>query len=146
MSDATAAADAGKMSDLLSAASLLLTVLGIVYGSWYAEITSALSAPIPDNPPNRGPVRDTVRGALRGRAYPLASAAVVLTLVFFPDAVAIALNALHSLAKEGSGALLAYNAVQAAFCLVVVLSAALALYLVHLVCALKGKLREIGPP
>jgi hypothetical protein len=132
------------MSDLLSAASLLLTVLGVVYGTWYSEIVSAIGAPIPDNPPNRGPVRQTVRAALYGKALPLALAAIVLTILFLPDALTIALGGLNALKTAGCVAFHKYNAVEAAFCLVVVLTGALAGYLISLICRLKDKLRKIG--
>lgn len=35
------------MSDLLSAASLLLAVVGVIYGLWYGEISIALETKLP---------------------------------------------------------------------------------------------------
>lgn len=134
------------MSDLLSAASLLLTVLGVVYGTWYTEIISALDEKPPDQLANRGDIRRKVRGALCGKAFPLTLAAVVLTVLFLPDAVTIAFGGLRSVGALGLKALCEYNAVKAAFCLVVILTGALAGYLVHLDCRLKAKLREIDRP
>jgi hypothetical protein len=134
------------MSDLLSAASLLLTVLGIVYGTWYAEITQALAAVIPDNKDNREPVRRIVRAALWGKAFPLALAAIALTALFLPDALVIAAGGVGVLSAKGVGSFHEYNAVQAAFCLVAVLTGALAVYIVLLVCALRKKLGKINGP
>jgi hypothetical protein len=146
VSDPSAVTEASKMSDLLSAASLLLTVLGVVYGTWYSEIVSAIAAPVPDNAPNRGPVRQAVRAALYGKALPQALAATVLTILYLPDALTIALGGLNALRTAGSVAVHEYNAVEAAFCLVVVLTGALACYLISLVCRLKDKLQKIGAP
>jgi hypothetical protein len=146
MSDPVAVTESSKMSDLLAAASLLLTVLGIVYGTWYSEIVSAIGAPIGAHIVNRGPERQRVRAALYGKALPLALAAVVLTGLFLPDALTIALSALKALKLAGCDAFQSYNAVEAAFCVVVALTGALAGYLISLVCQLKRKLREIDTP
>jgi hypothetical protein len=143
VSDPGIATEASKMSDLLSAASLLLTVLGVVYGTWYAEIISTLGAAIPADQRDRVQIRRIVWAALYGKAFPLSLAALVLTAVFLPDAVTIAFSGLRSFGTLGLKALCEYNAVKAAFCLVVVLTGALAGYLVYLVCRLKKKLREI---
>ena len=68
MSDPAAATEASKMSDLLAAASLLLTVLGVVYGTWYSEIITILDRPIDVHPQNRGPIRQAVRSVLYSKA------------------------------------------------------------------------------
>lgn len=138
--------ESSKMSDLLSAASLLLTVLGIVYGAWYMEIVNSLELAIPDHIEDRGAVRRTVSSALYGKAVPLASAALILMAVFLPDALAIGVGALSSFNGVGVSALRRYSAVEAAFCLVVALAGGLAAYLFYFVFRLKAKLREIMAP
>jgi hypothetical protein len=145
MSDAPAASEAGKMADLLSAASLLLTVLGVVFGAWYAEIIAAIGMPIPAHAPDRTPVRDAVRAA-RAKALPLALASVMLTAIFLPDAITIVGSGIHAFWTLGCGAFHQYDAVQAAFVLVVVLIGALAVYLLSLVFRLFGRLRKIAAP
>lgn len=136
-------AGGAEMSDLLSAASLLLTVLGIVYGTWYPEITQAIDVEIPGNKPNRIPVRRKVHRVLWAKSFPLAVSAIAVTIVFIPDALAIAAGGLGALREKGLGAFPAYSAVQAAFCVVVVLTGVLAMYLFCLACALKAVLRKI---
>jgi hypothetical protein len=129
-----------NMSDLLSAASLLLTVLGIVYGTWYAEIVAAIAMDYPDPVADRGLVRGKVRAALYGKALPLALAASILTAVFLPDAWAIGHKGINSFCALGRNALHDYDAVDAAFCLVVFFAAALSVYLLFLVSRLVAKL------
>jgi len=131
------------MSDLLSAASLLLTVLGLVYGTWYPEITQAIDMDYPGPKLDRKPIRRKVSRALWAKALPLAVAAVAVTIIFVPDALVIAAIGLCALWTSGFSSLLKYKAVQAAFCVVVVLTGALAGYLIHLVCDLRAKLRKI---
>jgi hypothetical protein len=130
MSDpGTVASEAGKMSDLLAAASLLLTILGVVYGTWYAEITNAIGAAIPTHIENRAPVRQTVRAALYAKALPLALAAIVLTGLFLPDVLTITCGGIKAFRSTGINAFHDYNSVEASFCFVVVLTGALAGYL-----------------
>jgi hypothetical protein len=138
--------ESSKMSDLLSAASLLLTVLGIVYGTWYTEIVNAIAIVIPGPVDDRVHVRRTVRAALYGKALPLALAATMLMVLFLPDALAIVRGGFSLLNALGCGAFREYNAVEAAFCLVVVFTGALAAYLIFLVCQLKVKLGKINTP
>jgi hypothetical protein len=134
------------MADLLSAASLLLTVLGVVYGTWYSEIMNVLGETIPARRVDRGQVRGRVGGALKAKGLPLTVAAFALTVLFLPDALRIAIGGIRSFWTQGLSAFCEYNAVKAAFCLVVVLTGALAGYLVQLVRGLKAKLGEIDGP
>jgi hypothetical protein len=135
-----------KMSDLLAAASLLLTAAGVIYGTWYAEIVAAIGAEIPVHAANRGPVGLKVGAVLRGKAMPLALIAVILTVVFLPDALRITGRGLNILKTEGLKAFCQYDAVETAFCVVVILDGLLASYLLCLAGALRNKLRRINGP
>ena len=146
MTDPAAVTESSKMADLLSAASLLLTVLGIVFGAWYPEIVKAIEAAVDEKYDDRGAVRRTVRTALYGKALPLALAATTLTALFFPDAKTIARDAYGSFMTLGWGAFDKYDAVEAAFCLVVALAGLLAIYLIFLACCLRAKLWRINTP
>jgi len=146
VSDPGNVAETSKMADLLSAATLLLTVVGVVYGTWYAEIISAIDVGVPAHAADRGPVRRRVRSALYAKALPLAIAAVILTLLFLPDALVIISSKIHWIRTVGLKALSSYNAVKAAFCFVVLLTGFLAGYLLFLVHRLRAKLQEIDTP
>jgi hypothetical protein len=146
MSDAGAATEASKIPDLLSAASLLLTLVGLVYGIWYAEIMTAIGMPIPLPVGDRADVRDAVRATLYHKALPLAVLSLILTAIFVPDAVAIVALAIKAFRAQGCGAFGQYDAAEAAFCLVVVLIGMLALSLISLVWRLSGRLRQIARP
>jgi cytochrome c biogenesis factor len=146
MTDPAAVTESSKMSDLLSAASLLLTVLGIVFGAWYPEIVNALAAAVDEKFDDRGAVRRTVRTALYGKALPLALAATILTALFLPDALAIVRGAYSAFGALGWGAFGMYDAVEAAFCLVVALAGLLAVYLMSLAYRLRAKLWTINTP
>ena len=133
-----------SMSDLLSAASLLLTLMGIVYGIWYAEIVAAQNADVPLQYADRDTVRGQVKAALFTKALPLAIATTVLAAIFLPNAGTIALSWLGSFLAVTAQAFAHYNAVIATFCFVEILSIALAVQTVALAISLCGKLREIN--
>lgn len=132
------------MSDLLSAASLLLTLMGIVYGLWYTEIVGAQNATVPLLLADRNPVRNQVKAALFAKALPLAVATTVLAAIFFPNASSIAFPWLGALLAAPAQAFSHYNAVTVTFCFVELLSIALAVHTVWLAASLCCKLRKIN--
>lgn len=73
--------------DLLSAASLLTTVISLLYATWYAEIKDARNTQIPLH--DRDPVKKLVRAVLWLRAGPLLTAAVLLTVILAPTFVGV---------------------------------------------------------
>jgi hypothetical protein len=133
------------MSDLLSAASLLLAVLAVLFGVWYPEITHALETPIPKHPPDGVQAYTNVRAVLYSRAVPLTACAFVLTLVFVPDAIRIVYAAIANFQSRGLAALSDYSAVSMAFCLVVCLALILAVYLAHFTRRLISLQKKLNP-
>lgn len=122
------------MSDLLAAASLLLTVVAVLYGLWYSEIARVLDIrPNPHPEDNRAYVRD-VRNIVRGRARPLVLAAATVVVVFAPDALR---TISRSLSRIGDGHY-RYDAVSTAFVLVVLLSSGLCAHSIRLLWQLRS--------
>ena len=119
------------MSDLLSAASLLLAVLGVLYGLWYPEIIEALDTKIPTFIEDRERPYRQVTSVLYGRAIPLAVAALGVSLIFLPDALKITHLSIQNYISRGIEALTDYNAVQTSYCFVVALSGAIAVHLAY---------------
>ena len=68
--------------DLLSAVSLLATVISLLYSTWYSEIKDAQNVAIGLH--DREPEIQKVQTALRSRASPLLAASVVLTVILVP--------------------------------------------------------------
>jgi hypothetical protein len=56
--------------DLLSAAGLLVTLVGLLYSVWYGEMNRALAVPVARHRLDREPDIATVRRALFARATP----------------------------------------------------------------------------
>jgi hypothetical protein len=113
-------------SDLLAAASLLVTLVSALYAVWYPELSKAINAPVARHRADRDPIIADTRSTLVGRAVPLWVASTCLGIVLLPpflDTIAEALNALG----HGLGSLPSYDAVRACFALVYLLAAFLAL-------------------
>ena len=107
------------MSDLLSAASLLLTVVGIFYGLWYVEISNAIDSgaklPPRDHPEDRTAPLKRLSETLRSKAIPLSIASLSVALVFLPPSLGIVVAFLVDLVRIGPCLLLKYDAIATAF-------------------------------
>jgi hypothetical protein len=118
------------MSDLLSAASLLMAVTAILYSLWYVELTSALETPVGRKEDNLRNCRKT-RRLLVSKALPLVFIAVATSLIFLPDAIRIATQSFKGyvaqIVQNGG-----YSAVNTAYCVVVLISILLSIYTVDL--------------
>jgi hypothetical protein len=116
------------MSDLLSAASLLLAIVAVLYGMWYPEIVSSLATEVPEHPAARRKPYGEVARVRRTRALPLMIATTLLAVVFLPDALKICLRSAAMMASDGISAFAKYSAVATAFVLVEILSLCFAVY------------------
>lgn len=117
------------MNDLLSAASLLLAVLGVLYGLWYPEIIDALEKTVPRYPEDRKRNYRSVSSVLYSRALPLTIAAIGVSLIFLPDAIKIVRASILGYKAQGIAYINNYNAVYTTFCFIVVMSFAIAAHL-----------------
>ncbi len=106
------------MSDLLSAAGLLLAIVTMLYSLWYREMEDAAARPVPLHDWER-PQRE-VRGVWRNKALPLLVATLLLTVVLAKDAVCVCVGAVGRLWRDGLGAAASYDAVRTAFVLVTI--------------------------
>jgi hypothetical protein len=109
------------MSDKLSAASLLLAIVAVLYGMWYPLLTDSLETKVPEFAADRPKPRKAVYAVRKGRALPLLVAAIGVAAVFLPDALGIVVQSLRIAATEGLH-LREYDSVATAFVLVEVVS------------------------
>jgi hypothetical protein len=117
-----------SVSDLLSADSLLLAVLAVLYGVWYSEIDAELrKAPRPLPAMNKGDYEQMTTVFLR-RAVPLAMASTVTAAVFLPDAVKLAIPVIDRVLDGHLPR--AYNAVSTSFFVTTAATVILAIHLV----------------
>jgi hypothetical protein len=133
------------MSDLLSSASLLLTLIALLYGMWYQEIVQATDIIVQDQPRDRVQDHKRAKGVYLTKAMPLAVAAVVLTLVFAPDSVRILFASANHARKCGWRAIADYDAVSTSLVLVTLGSGFFASHLLSSIRKLRRKVRALNP-
>jgi hypothetical protein len=132
------------MSDLLSAASLLLAVVGVIYGLWYAEISSALDTKLPSrsHAEDRADVLKPIRRVFFAKAIPLSLGSGSIALVFLPPSVGIVCRFVNSLCRLGPSVILQYDAITTSFVMVEVFALALACLSLVRVLALWALIRK----
>lgn len=133
----------GHIDSVLGAASLLTAVVALLYSLWYPEIRQAIDVVREPKKPDRGPAIRLVRGTFTTKSVPLLLVTALQLLVFGPDAVAVAVNALRLTTSGPPGKTIAYDSVQAAFLAVYVLSAVLAVVAAGVAIQLRRKLAKL---
>lgn len=103
--------------DDISAASLLMAVVAILYGAWYQEISCAAQVAVPQHDKHNALAQ--VEPAFFARCLPLACMAAMVVLVFLPTTVGIVGHSITVLEQHGAQAYTQYNSARTAFCLVV---------------------------
>lgn len=124
------------MGDLLSASSLLMAIAAILFSLWYAEIAKALEITPKKHREDNIREHSAVRAVLYAKAVPVTLTALLVALIFLPDAVKLFLESFDIYRTAGLAALKRYDAVRTAYCFVSLLSLVLAFYMA----VLTGKL------
>jgi hypothetical protein len=129
------------MADALSASSLLLAILAVLFGAWNGEVVAAIRIELEDLRSNRRPQRQKIAAALFPKALPIMVGAWLTVLVFAQRTLALVGAALHCVCSSCS-----YNDVEAAFVLtqafVLVLAISVTIQAVRLIVKL---LKSYGP-
>jgi len=76
------------MTDLLSSASLLITIVTVLYAQWYPEIRRGIKEIKPTTVREDDKITE-VSGFIVWRALPLVAASLSLAMLFLKDAIAI---------------------------------------------------------
>jgi len=106
------------MTDLLSAASLLLTALTIIYGLWYPKMVEMLDVVPPAHKADRIKPHHEVCRSIRSRAIPLLGISGVLTLIFIPDASRLVFSSLQNVKNKGLASARDYDSIATSFVIV----------------------------
>ncbi len=115
------------MGDILSAASLLLTIVTVLYALWYPELIEGMEIKIPNHKEDRpGPLSE-INKVIYSRALPLFISSVLVSVVFIPDVINI-LNEVNEAWAQSDGEIPNYSSVKAAICIVVVFSIFMSLH------------------
>jgi hypothetical protein len=132
-------------SAALSAASVLLAVIAILFSLWYSAILDARDIAIPDHLEDAGPQRRQVRNALLSQAVPLTIGCVVLAVAFVPEAVRLGHEWIELAGDNGlEAALNAYDSVELSLFLVVLSMIGFAVWSLRALLALILIKRKLG--
>ena len=141
----TRLSEVNNMGDLLSSASVLLTLIALLYSLWYPEMVQAIDTVVPPDKRDREPDHKRVKGVYSTKARPLAVAALILTVVFAPDTVRILCASAKHASEGGLRSILDYNAVSSSLVLVTVGSGFFAWHLFSLASDLRDKVKALNP-
>ena len=131
------------MSDLLSASSIFLAVLGLLYSSWYSDIRESINIPIPTYKEDRKTVREHVEEIFYFRILPIAIGSSILTVIIIPNTVKIIIESFkiyYSLKFRG---IINYSAVNTLFVAFFFFTAGFSLHTVKLTFKIRNKLKKI---
>ena len=117
------------MGDLLSAASLILAVVGMLYSLWYPEIQKALDEQIPKFKEDRIKINKAIGGVLWTRSLPLAILALIVSLIFTPDTLKVSYEIYNQISTSDIATFFRnYDSVGIAFCVVEILTIGIGLH------------------
>lgn len=129
------------MNELLTAASVLLAITGVLYALWHDDIVNAISMVMPQHKEDRGEFDKKLKSALWSRAIPLFIATVCIMLVYLPPSIGIILSSFQGYRSLGLEYLQNYDPIATSFVLVEVFTSVLAIQSVVYVSKLLFKLR-----
>lgn len=121
------------MKDILSAASLFLAFLGLIYSVWYPEISNTLKVEKTYFPEDNIENILKVKEILYHRAFPMTICSLLLSLILFPEMIQI--NFIEILKN--------YNSVKVLFCAIEILSIVFTIHLIYLTYKLFKHLKDL---
>jgi len=98
------------MDSLLTAASVLLALVGVVYALWYEELKQAIEREMPRHLADRETILSHLRSVYWSRAVPLTVASISVTLVFVPPALDIVADSAQQYVRYGIANIKNYDA------------------------------------
>lgn len=131
------------MGELLSAASLLLTIVTVLYALWYPEIVEGLNIKIPKHEEDWPGPSKKIETLIRSKVIPLFVSSMLVSIVFIPDAISIIKEA-YWVWMHAENPASKYSSVKTAFTLVVLFSVYLWLQVSSILIKLISKKRKMN--
>jgi len=116
------------MGDILSATSLLLTMITVLYGVWYSEINNTINLKEPLHSEDGKLIYKMVVSVLNHKAIPLFIASLSLTLIMLAQVVCIIEEACTIVLINKWTSFKYYDVVKMIYCTVFVFSFSLSVY------------------
>ncbi len=130
------------MSDILSAISLFLAVLGLLYSTWYSALEIALNIELPKYKKDRGPALDTLNSTFYTKSLPLTISSIIISIIVLPDILKTLAEAISILFENGRIVFRYYDSVKTLFIGIYVLLLAFTIYLTNVSLKINSLLRK----
>jgi hypothetical protein len=128
------------MSDLISASSLLMATIAVLFSLWYAEIIRVIKQQGTQHADDNLHLKKRIKTVFFTKSLPLTILSLAISLTFLPNVMAIIIESIDLIKKQGIPTLETYNAVNTAFCLVFIICLGLMFYTLALSGMLLNKL------
>ena len=132
------------MSDILSASSLLLTVIGILYGLWYPVISDVLKGEVKAHALDNRATLECANEVFRYKVLPLLIFSSLLVVIDLPDSIHIVHRAIQLCSQHCSSIWKHYNAVYGSFLLVEIVLMFLSLHMGRLAVQVRQKIARLS--
>lgn len=133
------------MNEILTAISLLVAFISVVYGQWIGEINKAIDLePERQRADNKGKY-NVAKVAYTQRAMPLAIGSVIIMLIFLPELIKEVVHCYHVFVKLGIYSISEYSTMKTAFVAVFIMILYFAIHLIIKTFELKKKKDRLNP-
>lgn len=129
------------MNELLTAASVLLAITGVLYAMWHDDILGATSMVMPQHYEDREAFKKHLQSVFWSKAIPLCVATLCISMVYLPPTISIAIASTREYALLGLKNVNNYDPIATSFVLVEAFTAVLATQSIVYVWKILSKLR-----
>jgi len=106
------------MIEQLSSASLLLTVVTVLYSLWYSEIKNAKEIESRSDKRNNTPKIDKIKEVKKYKSRPLIILSIILSVILLPDTISIIINSARIYLENPLYIFENYDSVATTFCFI----------------------------
>ena len=133
------------MSELLSAASMYLAFISLLYSTWYSETKKTLSEKEKSyNAEDNRMIVDKVTNVKRYRVEPLLIASIMLSVLLIPEVIRIASNIMQFICSDSRSFFDDYRAVDALLLTIVLGAISMGIHLWNIRMGLIEKVNELS--
>jgi hypothetical protein len=132
------------MSDILSATSLILTIITVLYGLWYEEINNAINIKSASHKDDNKQAIEQVEKTLIYKAIPLFIACLMLTCIMIVEVIPIIYDSVVFTVKYKFSCFRYYDSVKMIYFIVFLFSLAILVYTFTAAWCLCKKKKQLG--
>lgn len=132
------------MIELLSSASLLLTIVTVLYSVWYSEIKEVILLKSETHQPDNIEKHKKAK-KVRWKSLTLAVGTIILSLILLPNVINIISSSLHSYQKPNYSFWQNYSSVKTTFCLIWLVFVAFSIHFGINLIKVRSQIKNLNP-